>query len=154
MIDVHMKKYPLMELDDKLKLIFQGELGPRHLKMNEDVIINNLMKEYESIKDIDYDYDMIEEISDKYVRIYLKPYYEKHKSFKMLAKAFNLSLDESSDEKVFINRVKSLITIDNKEDIERYLSGNYMISHSKKYKENYHPHYLVIHKKYIGIIGE
>ena len=46
MIDKHLKKYPLMQIEDKLKLIFQGQLGPSHLKMDEEVIINNLMKEY------------------------------------------------------------------------------------------------------------
>lgn len=153
MIDFHMKKYPLMQLEDKLKLIFQGELGPRHLSVNEDVIINNLMMEYEAINN-DYKYDLIEEISDKYVRVYLKPFYEKYHSFINLAKAFNLSLNVNNNEEVFINKVKSLINDNNKEYITKYLNGNYMISHSKIYKDNYHPHYLVIHKKYLSIIGE
>lgn len=154
MINVHLKKYPLMQLEDKLKLIFQGQLGPRHLKMDEELIMNNLMKEYNIAKDIDYKYDMIEEISDKYVRVYLKPYYEKYHDFSKLAKAFNLSLDIVNDEEVFINKVKELINLDNKEYINKYLSSNYLISHSKIYKDNYHPFYLVIHKNFISVIGE
>lgn len=153
-LDKHLKRYPLMQIEDILKLHLQGILGPAHLVSDKKFVLNNLTNEYESIKNIDYNYDMIEEVSDKYVRIYIKPYYEKYKSFHNLIEAFYLSSLIIEDKNELIVTVKSLINDENKEFINKYLtSGNYLISHSKTYKDNYYPHYLVIHKKYINIIG-
>ena len=39
----------------------------------------NLINEYNECKNNDQDYELIEQISDNYVRVYIKPYYEKYK---------------------------------------------------------------------------
>ena len=152
MLDFHLKKYPLMQLEDKIKLIFQGVIGPNHLNCNKEMIVKRLNAEYESMKDICYNYDLIEDISDKYVRVYLKPYYECFNDFDLLGELFVLSLKEDKDYSLFIDKIKSLINDENKDFIENYLRSNYMISHSDIYKENYFPHYLVISKKYLHLL--
>ena len=64
-------------------------------------------------------------------------------------KYFILSANEESDVDYFRNTINKLKNKDNKTMIEKYLSGeDYLISHSKIYRDNYQPHYLVIHRKF------
>lgn len=148
-----LKKYPLMQIEDIIKLYLQGILGPAHLVKDSTLIEKRLLNEYEEIKDIDYSYDMIEEISDEYIRVYLKPYFEKYKSFRHLCLAFIKSALEPINIEEYKNVIKTLINDENKQFINDYLnSDSILISHSKIYKENYHPHYLVINKKYKGVV--
>ena len=147
----HLEKYPLMQIEDVLKLYLQGILGPAHLVIDFDKAYKRIKEEYESIKDEEYQYDFIEEISDQYVRIYLKPYYHLVNDFTPLIKAFILSSEEKGDINLFKDEIRKLINNDNKEIIEEYLKrDNYLISHSEIYRNNYHPHYLVINRKYIS----
>lgn len=151
-IDYHLNKYPLMTTQDVLKLYLQGILGPAHLVLCIDNVIDNLNREYESI-DVDYNWDMVEQISDDYVRIYIKPFYDRYRSFESLAKAFYLSANEVKDKNEFLRVVESLKDRFDEEYICRYIaSGNLLISHSQIYKDNYHPHYLVINKKYLDAV--
>lgn len=149
----HLEKYPLMQIEDILKLHLQGILGPAHLVNDYDKAYQRINNEYQSIKDLDYQYELIEEISDEYVRIYLKPYFELKNDFKKLVEAFILSSKEKQDIPLFIKEVKSLMNEENKGFLTSYLeSKNYLISHSEIYRSHYHPHYLVIHKKYLELI--
>ena len=49
----HLKKYPLMGIEDIIKLHLQGILGPAHLLPSKDKIKENFIKEYNEIKDLD-----------------------------------------------------------------------------------------------------
>ena len=152
----HMIKYPKMQIEDKIKLIMQSLMGPGHLAPLKEKLETNLMNEYLMIKDTNYEYDLIEAIGDYYVRVYLKPFYEKHKSFDKLIEAFILSCDTFNDLYYLEKALLELRKEQNDEDkakIDEYFSkNNILISHSTIYKEAYHPHYLVINKKYIDMI--
>lgn len=149
----HLIRYPKMQLQDILKLHLQGILGPMHLGVDEETLRKNLTQEYQDAMQTAYEYEMIEELSDSYVRVYLKPYFDKFKTFDYLIHAFILSATPGNDEeckKNFIKEVKKLITDENKEKICKYIdSHKWSISHSDIYKSNYFPHYLVVNKKYI-----
>lgn len=154
----HIKKYPKMQLQDVLKLHLQGILGPNHLKFNDEMLRNNLNIEYKESLENDFCYQMIEDISDNYVRVYIRPYFEKMKTFDHLVKAFfltiqhNASCDQNNLKKLFEEEVKKLINDNNKELISGYLeSKNWNISHSDIYKKNYYPHYLVINRIYLEV---
>ena len=156
-LDEHLKKYPLMQIEDKIKLIMQGSLGPAHLINDKEKVRNRIYREYEEIKDIAYEYDLIEYISDKFVRVYLKPYYEKFQTFDNLIEVFFKSCDNVSDlyylEKDLI-KLKEIENEENRQAIDDYFyKGDILISHSKIYKDNYHPHYLVINKRYLNILN-
>jgi len=45
----HIKKYPEMELQDILKMLFQNEFGPKHLAENEIECFKSLSTEINSI---------------------------------------------------------------------------------------------------------
>ena len=105
-LDEHLLKYPLMQIDDILKLHLQGILGPAHLISNKNAILTNITNEYNSIKDTDCINELIEEISDKYIRIYIKPYFDIYNSFDNLIEAFYLSSLIKEDVSFFIETVK------------------------------------------------
>ena len=52
-LDKHLKKYPLMQVQDILKLHLQGILGPTHLIKDIDRLKSNLLNEYSECKDAD-----------------------------------------------------------------------------------------------------
>lgn len=148
-LNIQKEKYPLMQLEDILKLHLQGILGPTHLIKDIDRLKNNLINEYNMCKDNGITYDLIEEISDEYVRVYIKPYYEKYHSFDKLIDLFIKSCNVNYDINEYIKQIKKLINKDNEILINEYLDNkNYVISHSSIYKENYKPHYLVIKSIY------
>lgn len=150
-LDKHLKKYPLMQIEDILKLYLQGIFGPAHLVPGYEQALKRVENEYNDIKNINYPYEMIEEISSDYVRVYLKPYYDLNKDFSNLVKVFVLSSKIQGNVELFKKEVRALINEDNKEYIESYLKqDNLLISHSDVYRKNYHPHYLVIHKQYLN----
>jgi hypothetical protein len=100
-------------------------------------------------KDNNINYDLVEEISDEYIRVYIKPYYEKYQNFDKLVDLFIKSCNLSYSLDEYKKEVKKLINDDNKEFINQYLNGNsYVISHSLTYKEKYKPHYLLISSKF------
>ena len=73
-------------------------------------------------------------------------------NFDKLVDVFYYSIDNKLDIEGYKEVIKSLINEDNKEFISRYLeSDSLLISHSSKYKENYHPHYIVVKSMYIGL---
>lgn len=151
MIDLkHFKnKYPLMEIQDIIKLYLQAYLGPAHLMPNKDRLRQNLLLEYEECKNLDYQYDLFEDIGDTYTRVYIKPYFEKTKSFDKLIEVFEKSIETNLDINSYKEEIRKLINDDNKEFIENYLnSSSVLISHSSRYRESYFPHYLVIKRKY------
>ena len=65
----HYQKYPQMELNDFIKLIYQNSFGPRHMHnpSKEDVL------KYldEEIKVVTNETEIIEDIGNGYVRVYL-----------------------------------------------------------------------------------
>ena len=147
----HINKYPNMQIEDKIKLIYQGSLGPNHLNINKEKLLENLKHEYELANNFNISCDMIEEISDSYVRIYIKPYFDFYKSFDKLIEAFIFSCNVNTDHNLFIDNINYYLKDENTKVVASFLDKGY-IHHSNIYKESYHPYYLVIHNKYINII--
>ena len=87
-LEEHLKKYTLMDIQDIIKLQLQAILGPAHLLPTKDKIKENFVKEYNEIKDLDYHYDLLEDVSEVYTRVYLKPYFELMGSFDKLVDVF------------------------------------------------------------------
>ena len=139
-----------MQIEDVLKLYLQGIMGPAHNINSYEKCLKRTIEEYNNIENKKEPKEIEEIISDKYVRIHLCPYYKKERNFELLVKYFIESSRDKNDLNEFFSEVKTLINNENKKVIEDYLSrDDYLISHSQIYKENYHPHYLVINRKYI-----
>lgn len=156
LLEEHLLKYPLMQTEDKIKLLMQSIMGPGHLISDKDIVRENLINEYNLCKDLCCNYDLIEDIGLDYVRIYIKPYFEYRNSFDKLIEAFVLSANNKGDInflKESLIKLKESETDYGKNKIDEYLNnGKILISHSKLYKQSYHPHYLVVNKKYLNTI--
>ena len=152
----HYQKYPQMELNDFIKLIYQNSFGPRHMHnpSKEDVL------KYldEEIKVVTNETEIIEDIGNGYVRVYLS----KETNIEKLSNDFlNSMIEDTYTEtniRVFYRKLniltklikKGSIKLPKKESINlvnEYLSnGINPVRHTKIYNELYKPHYRVIRK--------
>ena len=152
-LDEHLKKYPLMETQDVVKLFMQGILGPAHLVASVDNVLFRISEEYESIKDTEINSPMVEKISDDYARVYLKPYFERFGDFSPLALAFQKSA-VTGDKTLLYSALETIKDRFDRGFIDEYVnSGHVLISHSQTYRDAYHPHYLVVVTKLLPSIG-
>lgn len=160
----HYQLYPLMQIDDFVKLTYQMVYGPRHFSGHPTLkkIEQFLRIEILELGNFDNE-DIIEDIGNDFVRVYLD------KSFLLLGKLENIasmfyqSMNlEHEHPKVletkFINSLSILkklvedrtIHLDNTYCscwIKRYIEvGIRPISHSAIYRKTYNPHYRVIHQ--------
>lgn len=152
----HYQKYPQMELNDFIKLIYQNSFGPRHMHnpSKEDVL------KYldEEIKVVTNETEIIEDIGNGYVRVYLS----KETNIEKLSNDFlNSMIEDTYTEtniRVFYRKLNILIKLIKKGSIKlskkesinlvnEYLSnGINPVRHTKIYNELYKPHYRVIRK--------
>ena len=152
----HYQKYPQMELNDFIKLIYQNSFGPRHMHnpSKEDVL------KYldEEIKVVTNETEIIEDIGNGYVRVYLS----KETNIEKLSNDFlNSMIEDTYTEtniRVFYRKINILIKLIKKGSIKlpkkesinlvnEYLSnGINPVRHTKIYNELYKPHYRVIRK--------
>jgi len=125
------KRYPLMEKQDLHKLILQSQSAGGHMIANKEAAFAYLKKETEAISgDNLYLY---EEISEKFVRLNLKPY-----------KKYNFCLSYLND--AFVQTANNTIIS------EVYYQGEKigLNHHSEVYRNNYYPAYRVIDKTFIN----
>ncbi|MFW5889211.1 MAG: hypothetical protein ACOCUD_02400 [Bacillota bacterium] len=166
----HSVKYPLMEVRDYLKLFYQNSFGPKHFSDNPS--LDNIIK-YIETELTDYkisNTNIIENIGNDFVRVSLDIIKKQAIEIEKLAKAFQASMNKglidlqkshdlfNKQVKILVDLIKSKeIKLDKKSAIkfiEDYLDkGIKPLSHSEIYRKNYHPHYRVIHKKYLKHIG-
>ncbi len=164
----HYKKYPLMEVEDYIKLIYQSVFGPHHFQENPSIETVRLWIERE-LSSVKLSYNLIEDIGNDYVRVHLGVILKNKIATEEVVEAFVNSMNDylnlDSADIMFnlgINHLK-LFYLNNYErtkaeaaiiQIDEYLkSGVRPIHHSQTFRDNYHPHYRVIAKKYL-IKGE
>lgn len=152
-------KYHL-EIEDAIKLIYQGTLGVSHLIKNEDVAYKYLEDEYNSIKNVTSPCPLVEKISNDYSRLHLMSLNDSGLTLNTLFKMFLISSTLEKDEKSFFDSLNKLISYSKKKMLpidynklvtflENYKNEGYPpISHSLQYKHKYQPHYRVISNQF------
>ncbi len=161
---LHYSKYPKMQIQDFLKLLYQSCFGPMHLHSNPDLqtIHKYLTSELETVKD---EGKFQEEIGNGYSRIYLDAILSNRMSLTDLEEGFyesmNQTIDMSKARNDFRTGVIDLIELIEEKKIDLdlnqsvQLTSEYMekgirpIHHSAIYKEEYDPHYRVVSDKLI-----
>ena len=150
----HFEKYPLMKPVDAVKLCYQSAFGCGHLVKNEEFALSMLKNELENTTR-DFDAQLFEPIGGGYVRIDL----HKAKAVKIpeekICEVFIKSANsgEKTELEPKIEILKKLskegITPFSEKELLEYLFGysGEMVSHSEKYKTEYHPAYRVILEK-------
>ncbi len=145
--DYHTKKYPLINKEDKIKLIYQGTLGPNHLGKNlqpEDVKQRVQKELLELSNPIE---NLYEWISENFIRINIHKYVENSFSLDYLINSFISSAKQVPYSMETLK--KELLKHLNSDELKDY---DYQpISHSHIYRNTYLPHYLVISKDFLTI---
>lgn len=153
----HAKRYPLMQPTDAVKLIYQNEFGGGHLIRDEQMCLNYLRREYDSIEK-DPDVPLYEEIGNGIVRVNLAAV--KPENIEQLGRDFIRSATEHTGTKErFLQKLDVLRQLTaaghfrfGMIELEYYLSeyiqsGCPMVSHSEQYRQNYGPAYRIIKRR-------
>ena len=159
---LHKQKYPLMEIQDAVKLIYQNEFGPGHLINDESECfcrLDNEAKEIEACpKEADY-------IGNDLCRLYLSDAKEKNLSLESVFKMFLFTANShAGNMESFIHKLEileqsvqeRLLKFDEKETLQflkEYEScGMPAVHHSKGFGKAYKPSYRVIDSKFLKLI--
>lgn len=143
----HIKKYPLINKEDKIKLIYQSTLGPNHLGKNlqpENVKqrVQNELLEVNNASENIYEW-----ISENFIRINIHKYVENGFSLDYLIDSF-ISSSKQIPYSIDVLK-KELLKYLNNDELKDY--DYHPISHSNIYRNTYLPHYLVISKEFLTI---
>ena len=144
----HMRKYPEMQIQDAVKLLFQSEFGPGHLLSNTDYARKLLKEEIELTKNHE---SRVEVISDQYVRYYLG--YLTHEDVEDVLSAMMDSAQFQGSKENFMKKLSDLkeMNLFDGDELDEYLNeyvkrDSLMVSHSDVYRACYQPHYRVLLK--------
>ncbi len=150
-LQVQRKRYPLMNEEDVVKFAFQGMLGVGHLINSESDAKDRLAAEMASLESDDSE-PLIEKISTDWVRLNLRPAKAKGMSEDELAWYLLRSSEWGPLSFTRRNVYNFCVKLDGSDKMkaaaEKVLDENWLPSHSKQYREAYHPAYRVIYKDF------
>ena len=149
----HANRYPLMQPQDAVKLIYQNEFGGGHLIRDEEAYLNYLRREYATLEK-DPTAPLYEDIGNGIIRVNLAALREE--DLEQLGKAF---IDSAAKHKgtldSFLNKLEVLQTLTSEgvfafdlDALNAYLSeykaaGYLAVSHSPEYRQAYKPAYRI-----------
>lgn len=141
-IEEHIKKYPAMTIQDKVKLIYQNEFGCGHFIKDRDKSLSLINTEFENSPKSDI---IFEDIGNGYVRMHLSALDENSFDAEIINELFILSAEGMCGTKEGL--INKLALLEDDGYISDYIkSGCPMVSHSAQYKSSYSPAYRVIKK--------
>lgn len=168
-IEQQTARYPKMQPQDVVKLVYQHVFGNGHMIRDRESSLDFIRKEYETVKfahkgaDVS-DLPFSEDIGNWYARIHLLKV-EDDEQLISLNDAFIASaalgggnLEYFLSRLYFLNELASYGMFEfDEEDMAEYLAEyekqNYpVVSHSQRYKEFYDPAYRVIDARYIRLL--
>ena len=153
----HFEKYPLMQLQDCVKLLYQCHFGCGHFLTDPAQTLLRLQNEYETCRPIAG--PLLEPVGPNYCRLYLSALDTSKLSLETLGSLFTYSSQQPVSSKAVFEADLALLgeMIRQREvpfqqsDWEAFLSHyrakSYpAVSHSDTYRNAYHPAYRVLHK--------
>ena len=156
----HVKRYPLMEPCDAVKLIFQNEFGGEHLLTEPSATLAWLRAEWASTP---YDPDVlpVEDIGNGMVRVALAALKLTEDALRTLNRDFLRSAQvPMGRRKTFLSKLDALCMLAEekvfsftRQELEAYLEhyisvGCGPLSHSPSYREAYRPAYRVVKRSF------
>ena len=155
----HANRYPLMQPQDAVKLIYQNEFGGGHLIRDEEACLNYLRREYADLEK-DPSAQLYEEIGNGIVRVNLAAV--KPEDLEQLGRDFIRSAAKHKGTlDSFLNKLEVLQTLTTEgvfafdlDALNTYLSeykaaGYPAVSHSEQYRQAYKPAYRIIRNAYL-----
>ncbi len=147
---VHLNKYPEMQIQDAVKLLFQIEFGPGHLIENMNYAEKLLLDEIELTKD---DVPEIVPVSESLVRLHLGSFAKEDMPVLLNAMVKTAENIEPDLKRFYglLNELKEMNVFD-ADELDIFLNdylkrSSLMISHSDHYRKMYQPHYRIIMKE-------
>lgn len=162
------KKYPKLELQDLVKLIYQNTFGPGHLVTDALSSLERLKQEYkevmgEHVNPLETQVTTYEKIGNGLVRVNLKGLEEK--ALPIINRMFVITANDfKGSQETFLQNLELLVQMSkngeipfNLDQVKAYLEvykekGYPCVSHSEVFKANYEPSYRVIASKYIELL--
>ena len=155
-LDSHAKEYPLMQPQDGVKLIYQNEFGGGHLIRDPEACRRYLLEEYKHTLQVT-GMPLLEPIGNGMVRVMLRSIDACGYSIEQLNEDFLCSSQAHRGEREsFLLKVEILRKAAasgsfgfTAEELDAYLAeykkaGYPVVSHSRQYREAYHPAYRVV----------
>jgi hypothetical protein len=161
-ITAQLQRYPVMQIQDLYKLVYQAALGNEHLMSDSAMVHDYLIRELESVQ-ADSSELLLEEISPDgaAVRLNLRPFKAQHGDHRALFQAMMQTARTFQKSQDRLDRyLRHLEQMAASGDIpfdataaqsffrEMREKGYPAVHHSAAYKEQYAPAYRVILKKY------
>lgn len=168
-IERNVERYPKMQPQDVVKLVYQHVFGNGHMVSDRQTSLDFMKKEYETVKFAHEGEDwskvpFAEDIGNWYTRVNLLAVKDEEQLIS-LNDAFVASAELScGSQEYFLSRLYFLRELASyglfefdEEDMEAYLEqyekdGYPMVSHSGRYKEFYDPAYRVVDARYIRLL--
>ncbi len=157
----HLLRYPKMQPQDVVKLLYQGEFGPGHMIKDPAASLKRLEEEY-GLTEHDPTIGVTEDIGNGFVRVNLAALDMGVCSLEKLSALFVLSANQTSGDmnrfqeklEMIEDRFADLPFEFSRGDIEAYLNdyvaaGCPAVSHSEIYRDAYHPAYRVVKEELI-----
>lgn len=145
----HLKKYPHLTIQDKIKLIYQGSLGPSHYlsNINKDDVIKHVTVEIRNNTKENVNENLYEFVSEKYLRINLLSLEKNNINLNSIIDSFVLSSNQST-----YNEEDLKANLANNLPFFEYQDYNFKpVHHSDLYNHLYNPHYLLINNQYLDL---
>jgi hypothetical protein len=143
----HLAKYPEMQIQDMLKLLYQREFAGGHIIKDANSSFQYLISELNEIEP-DNNYELFEDIGKDYVRVNLQAFKYLNLNPVKLNEVFVKSANANKG--TIENFENSILELKSDPFLENY--HNEVLHHSSIYVTNYNPHYRVIQKIYKGEI--
>lgn len=158
LIRTHLTKYPLMELTDAVKLLYQNELGPGHMVSDESACLERLYEEWEAMLPSSSTHSdgfpSAESIGNGLVRIYLDGL--KREELAVLNAMFCQTANEiRGSQETLIRNLNCLSSYfpDTEHFLSEYKKQGYPpVSHSASYRLAYRPAYRVVMQSHAAIL--
>lgn len=157
-LSMHVKKYPQMEVQDAVKLIYQNEFGPGHLLADLNRAKSYLKQEVQETQFNGEDTEVF--IGNGLVRLNVCGLNETEMD-ELVLKMEKTAKEHKGSLDLFIQKLDVLIQMKKEgyflfsmDQLMRYLEeysrqGYPMISHSDSYRRKYKPHYRVIKSDFV-----
>lgn len=156
LLELHAKRYPAMEIQDYVKLLYQSEFGPGHLAA-EGNALSFLEKEFAQAREEGYAPTYtVEAIGDGLCRCHLDPGRLTVEDLPLLARCFSLSARPRGTSRGLWRKLGVLAGLTQTDRLplgptglddfltEYDRAGCPPLHHSNAYTGAYHPHYRVI----------
>lgn len=154
----HYKLYPMMQIKDAVKLIYQNEFGCGHLVKDEASSLARLVEELETRKNQNDNENLFTDIGNNFVRMNFAALKGCDITPITVNKLFVLTSKRNKGNiETFKEKLKLIYELPfNTGKIQKFMTdyqnaGYPMISHSDVYRNNYHPSYRVIDRKYSSL---